>query len=65
MVVSLRYDAGLSYAEIAGALDLPIGTVGSRLTTALQQLRERLVSSDGRRTGGAPPFADIRSRRGV
>ena len=43
VVVSLRYDAGLRYVEIAQLLNLPIGTVGSRLTAALQQLRADLT----------------------
>lgn len=43
LVVTLRYDADLSYADIAAVLGVPIGTVGSRLTAALQQLRATLA----------------------
>jgi RNA polymerase sigma-70 factor, ECF subfamily len=46
-VIFLRYYAGLSYAEIAEALDLPVGTVQSRLNAALMALRTNLVQSDG------------------
>lgn len=42
LVVSLRYDAGLSYAEIGKVLSVPVGTVGSRLAAALQELRGQL-----------------------
>ena len=41
-VVVLRYYAGLSYAEIGEALDLPLGTVKSRLNAALAALRRDL-----------------------
>jgi RNA polymerase sigma-70 factor (ECF subfamily) len=39
-VVQLRFVDGLTLAEIASALDLPLGTIKSRLHNALKQLRE-------------------------
>jgi RNA polymerase sigma-70 factor (ECF subfamily) len=41
-VVVLRYYAGLSYAEIAQSLEIPLGTVKSRLDKGLRTLREEL-----------------------
>jgi RNA polymerase sigma-70 factor (ECF subfamily) len=41
-VVHLRFAAGLSYAEIAGALDIPVGTVRSRLHRGLKAIREKV-----------------------
>jgi DNA-directed RNA polymerase specialized sigma24 family protein len=41
-VVSLRYFAGLSESETATALSCPIGTVKSRMSRALDQLRVAL-----------------------
>lgn len=41
-VVVLKEFEGLTFPEIAGALDVPLSTVKSRLYTALRQLRMRL-----------------------
>lgn len=41
-VVILRYQQELSLAEIAEALDIPVGTVKSRLSIGLRRLRELL-----------------------
>jgi RNA polymerase sigma-70 factor (ECF subfamily) len=43
-VLVLREYGGLSYREISGALDVPIGTVMSRLNYARNRLREVLSS---------------------
>lgn len=39
-VILLRFVDGMSLAEIAAALDIPLGTVKSRLHLAIKQLRE-------------------------
>jgi RNA polymerase sigma-70 factor, ECF subfamily len=39
-VLSLRFVDGLSLAEVAGAMSIPLGTVKSRLHNALQTLRQ-------------------------
>jgi RNA polymerase sigma-70 factor (ECF subfamily) len=44
-VLHLRFAAGLSYAEIAGALDIPVGTVRSRLHRGLKAIREKIKGS--------------------
>ena len=44
MVVILRHYGDLSYAEIAEIMDLPLGTVKSRLNTAMQRMRHDLES---------------------
>ncbi|MGB2717337.1 MAG: RNA polymerase sigma factor [Vicinamibacterales bacterium] len=46
-VVMLRHFDGLSYAELAALLEIPVGTVMSRLFNARKRLRDRL-------TGGLP-----------
>lgn len=45
-VIALRYDAGLSYQEIAGALDLPVNTVRTHLRRAKQRLWEVLQNEE-------------------
>jgi len=42
-VLVLRYFDDLSYDELAQALDIPLGTVKSRLNTAIRILREELM----------------------
>lgn len=42
VVVVLRYGVGMTPKQIAETLDLPVGTVNSRLARALGQLRESL-----------------------
>ena len=44
-VVILRYYHELSYAEIAQILDIPVGTVKSRLNSALRILRKELETA--------------------
>jgi RNA polymerase sigma-70 factor (ECF subfamily) len=41
-ILDLRFQHDLSYAEIAVALGIPVGTVRSRLHNAIAALRERL-----------------------
>jgi RNA polymerase sigma-70 factor (ECF subfamily) len=54
-IVTLKHYAGLSDAEIAASLDLPIGTVKSRLHYAMRALRAALEADDraGRQRGTA------------
>jgi len=41
-IMELRLQSELSYEEIAEALDIPVGTVRSRLHHAVKQLRDAL-----------------------
>ncbi len=46
-VIALRYDAGLSYEEVAAALGLPLNTVRTHLRRAKAVLRQKLETFDG------------------
>lgn len=46
-VVVLRYVWDLTYEEIADILNIPLGTVQSRLHTALKSVRQRLQAGGG------------------
>lgn len=45
-VITLRYLLDLSESETAAALDIPAGTVKSRLSRALGRLRERMTQTE-------------------
>lgn len=45
-VVQLRFAADLSYAEIAQALGIPVGTVRSRLHRGLKAIREKIKEQE-------------------
>ncbi len=45
-ILDLRFSQNLSYAEIAEALGIPIGTVRSRLHHAIAEVRHRLESEN-------------------
>jgi RNA polymerase sigma-70 factor (ECF subfamily) len=51
LVLTLRYLQDLSYAEIAAALDVPMGTVKTHLHRARRLLTERLHRWEERSTG--------------
>ncbi len=46
-ILELRFSQQLSYAEIAEALAIPLGTVRSRLHHAVASVRERLAEESG------------------
>jgi RNA polymerase sigma-70 factor (ECF subfamily) len=46
-VISLRYDAGMDYEEIASALKMPLNTVRTHLRRAKQRLREEMEAQHG------------------
>jgi RNA polymerase sigma-70 factor (ECF subfamily) len=46
-VVELAYFEGLSSSEIAARLDIPVGTVKSRMARGLGVLRDQLAPADG------------------
>jgi RNA polymerase sigma-70 factor (ECF subfamily) len=54
-VVVLRHYEGLKFAEIAEALDIPVGTVKSRMMEALKQLNTRLTALEA-----PPPVRTVR-----
>lgn len=56
-VVTLSDFAGFSYAEIAEIIDVPIGTVMSRLFRARQKLKQKLLDF------GSDELAEFRLRR--
>lgn len=49
-ILVMKHFDSLSYAEMAEILDIPIGTVMSRLYHARKNLAERLIRSQGRQT---------------
>lgn len=54
VLLLLRYQAGMSYREIAAVLELPEGTIASRLNRARAELRV-LLDRDGEREDSPPP----------
>lgn len=54
VVLAMFYYENCHYREIAEKLDLPIGTVMSRLSRAKAHLRSRLFEPEGHGVGGRP-----------
>ena len=51
VAVALRHIEGLSYAEVADALDRPVGTVKAQVHRAVAMLREKIDEEDNRWRG--------------
>jgi RNA polymerase sigma-70 factor, ECF subfamily len=62
-MLDLRFAHDLSYAEIAAALDIPIGTVRSRLHHAVALLRQRLEVDDADATQNCPSLKPTKLSR--
>jgi RNA polymerase sigma-70 factor (ECF subfamily) len=56
LVLTLRYLQHLSYAEVAAALDMPMGTVKTHIHRARRLLRERLRQWEEHSTRQRRPF---------
>ena len=54
-VIVLHHYAGLSLADIAAILDVPYGTVGSRLHHAVRSLRSAIAAGDRSPLAGGQP----------
>lgn len=50
-ILVLYYLTEMNYAQLAAALDIPLGTVMSRLSRAREALRRALGEDDGKRRG--------------
>jgi RNA polymerase sigma-70 factor (ECF subfamily) len=59
IVIELHYWEGLSMVEIGEVLEIPAGTVKSRLSTARAQLRERIARADVERELVASTLQDL------
>lgn len=53
-ILDLRFTQGLSYAEIAEALNIPLGTVRSRLHHAVGAIRRAMIAEEGDNTEPNP-----------
>ena len=61
VVLMMFYFDQLSYKEIAASLEIPIGTVMSRLTRAKGRLRQRLLVAENTSSQNSPPVTSPRS----
>ena len=64
-VLALCVWSGLSYADAAAALQIPVGTVRSRLARARARLRARLGADGAVDGNGRAALADVLARKGA